>query len=136
MGYKQAYLTRQNIFPMSFTITLNWIIDVLITGLAIAVVAYLLPNVRVKNYGHAVLVGLLIALVNTLIEWVLGLLGITVTVGSITLVGFLLSIVSILLVDKLWRGFHVRSTLWAAIFAILVVVVDFLLTKVTAALLG
>jgi len=113
---------------MTLTITPSLIANILINGLAISLAAFFLPFVRVKNFGVAILVGILIALVNSALDWLLGVFGIDVTSSARTLVGFLLYLVSITIVDRFLRGFDIRGLLWLILFAILVMVMDYLLT--------
>ncbi|MCB0841244.1 MAG: phage holin family protein [Bacteroidetes bacterium] len=107
------------------TITLELIIELLLLGAAIAIAAYILPFVYVRNYSSAVIVGVLIAIINGATVWLLGQLGIGVNAASMTLAGLVLNIFSIMAVDKLLSGFRVRHFWGAAIFAILVIFINF-----------
>ena len=78
---------------MSFTITIDWIINLLLTGLAISLAAFLLPFVYVRNFWSSVLIGLVIALFNFLIWAELESLGVNVAgSGSLgkTIINFLI----------------------------------------------
>ena len=90
------------------TITIEFIIELLLLGAAIAIAAYILPFVYVRNYSSAVVVGVLIAIINGATVWLLGQLGIGVNAASMTLAGLVLNIFSIMAVDKLLTGFRVR----------------------------
>ena len=90
----------------------------------------LLPFIYVKNYGSAVVIGVLIAIVNGATTWLLGQVGIAVNTASLTLAWLVLNIFSIMLVDKLVAGFRVRHFWGAAIFAVLVIFINFGLTQI------
>lgn len=116
------------------TISIAFIVEILLLGLAIALAAYFLPFVRVRNYGTAIIVGILIAVVNNVAAWVLAQLGIYVNINSITIVSFLLNIFAIMLVDKFVRGFRVSGFWMATLFALLVIFIHFALRYVLSAL--
>jgi putative membrane protein len=119
---------------MEFTITLNWIIQILLTGLAISIAAFLLPFVHVRNFGVAVLVGILIALGNQVIWWLLRAVGINVVGSGIgeALINFFIYVASIMLVDAVMKSFRVSGFLMAALFAVVVAVIQYFLVIVTA----
>lgn len=115
------------------TITATTILSFLLTGAAISLTAKFLPFVHVRNFGIAVVVGILIALINAGLVWLLGAAGVSVGVGSLTIVGFLLYTVAIMLADQVMSGFRVGGFLWAALFAIIVIVIDMVLRQLFAA---
>lgn len=117
------------------TISLELILEILLNGLVISIAAFLLPFVYVRTYGTAVAVGILIAVVSAASAWFLGLLGIGVTAGATTLAGFLLTIFAIMIVDQVMRGFRVGNFWWAALFAVVAMFIDYLLTGIVADLL-
>ena len=112
------------------SITIEFIVELLLLGAAIAIAAYILPFVYVRNYSSAVIIGILIAIVNSATTWLLGQVGIAVNTASLTLAWLVLNIFSIMLVDKLLTGFRVRHFWGAAIFAVLVILINFGLTQI------
>ena len=123
---------------MSFTITTNWIIDLLITGLAVSIAAFFLPFVYVKNYGTAILVGLLITVANAVIWALLGAIDVNL-VGTSALakgiIDFLIYTVAILVVDAILSNFRVSGFIMAALFGVIVAVLTSVLTQFFGALL-
>ena len=58
---------------------MNWIIRLLLNGLAVVLSAYLLPGVDVDSYGTALLVALILAVVNVIVKPILIILTIPIT---------------------------------------------------------
>ncbi|MEM7368546.1 MAG: phage holin family protein [Bacteroidota bacterium] len=106
------------------TITLDLIIEFLLLGVAVAVVAYLLPFIYIRNFGTAVLVGVLVSVFNAGILWILNQAGISLNTGALTLAHLVLTTVSILVVDKILTGFRVKQMWGAAVFGILVILIN------------
>lgn len=101
---------------------LEWILDWLLTGVAILIIAAILPGVEIKNYGTALLVAILIALVDATLGWVLRILAWPFNLITFGLVYFIIYVLMIMLVDKLISKFHIRNFWWALLFAILLTI--------------
>lgn len=106
------------------TLSLDLILDLALLGTAVAIVAFLLPFVYLRNFGVAFVVGVLVSLFNTAIMWGLGQLGISFQPNMLTLAHLVLTTVSLLLADKLLGGFRLRSFWGAMVFALLVILLD------------
>jgi putative membrane protein len=122
---------------MTFNITLDWIIELLLTGLAISGAAFLLPFVYVRSFGYAVLVGVLIALSNQLIWWLLGELGVSFAASgglAEAVINFFFYVLAIMLVDAILKGFRVSGFLMGAVFALVVAAIQYALGLVLATL--
>src|SRR5690554_6837907 len=63
-----------------FRVTMNWIIRLLLNGLAVVLTAYLLPGVSVADYGTALLVALILAVLNVFVKPILVLFTIPITI--------------------------------------------------------
>lgn len=98
---------------------MNWIIRLLLNGLAVALTAYILPGVSVINYGTAILVALVLAIVNVLVKPVLIILTIPITLLTLGLFLLVINAAIILLVDNLIGGFEVNGFWWALLFSLL-----------------
>jgi len=98
---------------------MNWIIRLLLNGLAVALTAYILPGVSVINYGTAILVALVLAIVNVLVKPVLIILTIPITLLTLGLFLLVINAAIILLVDNLIGGFEVDGFWWALLFSLL-----------------
>ncbi|MEM8901621.1 MAG: phage holin family protein [Bacteroidota bacterium] len=99
---------------------MNW----LILGASVASVAYLLPFVYVRNFGNALGVGILVSLFNAGILWGLQQLGVSLNVGYLTIANLILTTISVLLSDKIMKGFRVRHNWGAIAFGLLVILLN------------
>jgi len=103
---------------------LYWILDFLLTGLAILILAALLPAIQVKNYGTALWVAFLIGLLNITIGAILRLLAWPFNWLTFGLLYFIIYVFIIYLVDKLVKKFHIKNFFWTIIFALLLSILE------------
>lgn len=100
------------------------LINLLLTGIAVAVAAYLTPGVVVDTIWTAVLVGIVLAVVNVTIGLLLRLVTLPFNIMSLGLVSFIIGVGMLLLTDKLVNGFSIASFWYAVLFAIILSVVQ------------
>jgi putative membrane protein len=98
---------------------MNWIIRLLLNGLAVVLTAYLLPNVEVSDYGTALIVALILAIVNVLVKPILVILTIPITIITLGLFLLVINAAIILFVDNLVAGFEVKGFWWALLFSLI-----------------
>ena len=98
---------------------MNWIIRLLLNGLAVVLTAYLLPGVEVDDYGDALIVALILAIVNVVVKRILIVLTIPITIVTLGLFLLVINAAIILFVDNLVRGFHVEGFWWALLFSLI-----------------
>lgn len=103
---------------------INLIIKVLLMGLAVFIGAKLVPGVQVNGYGTAILAAILIALANATVGFILRILTFPINFLTLGLVSFIISVLMILMVDSWMEGFHTRDFWAAAIFAIVLAVIN------------
>jgi putative membrane protein len=96
--------------------TMRLIVEILLTGLAVFIAANVIPGV------HAVLTGIVLALVNATIGFVLRILTFPITILTLGLFSFIITVCMVLLVANLLNGFKVDGFLPAALFAIVLAV--------------
>ncbi|MCX2573436.1 phage holin family protein [Pedobacter sandarakinus] len=99
------------------------IIEVLLMGLAFYLGAKLVPGVSIDGYGNAIIAAILIALANATIGFVLRLLTFPVNFLTLGLVSFIITVLMILLVDKMMTSFNTSGFLAAAFLAIIVALI-------------
>jgi putative membrane protein len=99
---------------------MRFIVEILLMGLAVLIGAYIVPGVHVDGYGTAIIAAVLIALANATIGFILRVLTFPVNFLTLGLVSFIITILMILLVDKMMSGFN-TSGFWAAAFLAIVV---------------
>ncbi len=94
------------------------IIQVLLMGLAVTIAAYLLPGVEVNGFWNAVLAAILIALANATIGTILRILTFPINFLTLGLMSFIITVLMVLLVDKLMDSFNTAGFLSALLFAL------------------
>lgn len=102
------------------------IIEILIMGVAVLLAAFLIPGVQVDGFGSAILVGILLALVNATIGFILRILTFPINFLTLGLMSFIISVLMILLVDRWMDSFHTSGFFSAMIFAIVLAIIKML----------
>ena len=114
---------------------LGLFIVILFAAVVIWIVSKLNLGLSVDGYGSAIIAAIVIGIVNAIVFWLLGLLGISVGGGFWGAVVLLIvAAVVLLLSDKILPGMKVDGFLGAIIAAIAIAVVDFLLFLLLALL--
>lgn len=90
-------------------------LKILLTALAVIVLANILPGVSVAGYLSAIVVAMVISLLNMFIRPLLIFFTLPATIITLGLFLFVINACIILLADKLVDGFAV-SGFWAALF--------------------
>ncbi len=111
---------------------MRFIIQLIISTLAVLITAYFLPGVRIdgNNFFIALEVAAVLAFLNAIIKPIMIVLTIPITI--VTLGFFLLAINAfiILLASRLVDGFHVDGFWWALLFSLILSVVTSILESV------
>ncbi|QOX80458.1 phage holin family protein [Trichlorobacter lovleyi] len=107
---------------MSFLI--NW----LLSGLAIVITAYLLPGVHLSGIKAALLTAIVLGLINAIIKPVLKLLTLPLTIMTLGLFSLVINALLIMLTAKLVPGFQVQGFLWALAFSLVLALVNWVLS--------
>ena len=102
------------------------IIEILLTGLAVAVAAYLIPGVSVDSYLTAIVAGLLLGFVNATIGTLLRIFTFPINFLTLGLMSFVITVLMVLLVDNLIRGFDTSGFFSAMLFALVLAVLKML----------
>ena len=98
---------------------MNFILRILLTALAVVILAKVLPGVSVDGYVTAIIVALVLALLNLLVKPVLVLLTLPVTILTLGLFLLVINAIIILLADTFVGGFGVSGFLMAIVFSLL-----------------
>ena len=110
---------------------MNWIIRLLLNGLAVVLTAYLLPEVEVRDYGTALIVALILAVVNVVVKPILVVLTIPITILTLGLFLLVINAAIILFVDNLVGGFEVGGFWWALLFSLILSIFNSLFNDLT-----
>jgi putative membrane protein len=102
---------------------MRFIIEILLMGLAMLIGAHLVPGVHVDGFGTAIIAAVLIALANATIGFILRILTFPINFLTLGLMSFIISVLMILLVDNLMKGFYTSGFIAAAFLAIVVALI-------------
>lgn len=102
---------------------MGFIIKLILTGIAAAVAAYLLPGVVIDGIGNAILLALVLAILNAILRPILVVLTIPVTLLTLGLFLLVINALIILIADYILDGFRVDGFFWALIFSLIMSVV-------------
>ncbi len=111
---------------------MRFIIDVLLTGLAVFLAALILPEsaVSVAGFGWAIVAGLIIAFVNATLGTVLRVFTFPLNLLTLGLISFIISVLMVQLTSYFMGSkFEVANFWWAAVFAIIVALIQILLNS-------
>lgn len=109
---------------------MNFILRLLLTALAVVVLAKLLPGVDVDGYLTAIIVALVLALLNFIVKPILVLLTLPVTVLTLGLFLLVINAIIIFLADGFVDGFDVDGWFIAIIFSLLLSLVQSILFSI------
>jgi putative membrane protein len=98
---------------------MNLILRILLSAIAVVILAKVLPSVSVNSYMTAVIVAVVLSLLNLLVKPILVILTLPVTIVTLGLFLLIINAIIILLADKLIDGFAVENIWWALIFSLL-----------------
>jgi len=100
-------------------VDMNYIFKVLLTAVAVLVIAYLLPGVNVDDYGTAIWVAFIVGILFSILKPILVILTLPVTIVTLGLFLFVINAAMILLANSWIDGFSVSGFWTALLFSIL-----------------
>ena len=95
------------------------IIKLLLTALAVLVLAEILSGVTVESYGSAVIVAVVIALLRLIVRPILVILTLPITIVTFGLFLLIINAIIILMAGYFVSGFTVATIWWALLFSLL-----------------
>jgi putative membrane protein len=107
----------------------NWIIHWLLSGVALLVVANVLPGIAVDSFGSALIAALVIGFVSATVGFVLKIVLLPFIFLTLGLVYFLINGLMLKLASALVPGFRVQGCLPAVLGSVLLTIVDYLLNR-------
>ncbi len=111
---------------------MNFIINIIVSAIAVLIAAHLLPGIHVDSFTTALLVAVLLAFMNSIVKPILTILTIPITLVTLGLFLIVINGVIIIMTDKLIDGFEVKSFWWALVFSFILSIT----TSILNALLG
>jgi putative membrane protein len=107
-----------------------WIIHWLLSGVALLIVAQILPGIEVDGFGSALIAALVIGLVSATVGLVLKIVLLPFIILTLGIVYFLINGFMLKLTSALVPGFRVVGCLPAVLGSILLTIVDYLLNRI------
>jgi putative membrane protein len=107
------------------------IIHWLLSALAIALTAFILPGVSVSGLWTALIITVVLGLINIIIRPVLFILTLPINILTLGLFTFVINALLILLASKIVPGFQVTGFFPALFFAIVLSIVNPILHSIT-----
>ena len=108
---------------------MNYILKILLTAVAVLVIAYLLPGVDVDDYGTAIWVAFIVGFLFSILKPILVILTLPVTILTLGLFLFVINAALILLANHWIDGFSVSGFWTALLFSILLSFFESILHK-------
>ncbi|WP_324297864.1 phage holin family protein [Galbibacter sp.] len=103
---------------------MKMIIKLLLTAVAVVILANVLPGISVDGYVTAIIVAVVLALLNFLVKPILVLLTLPATILTLGLFLLVINAIVILIVDYLVQGFAAENFWWALIFSLLLTILQ------------
>jgi len=98
---------------------MNLILRILLSAVAVVILANILPGVGVDTYTTAIIVTIVLSLLNFIVKPVLVILTLPVTILTLGLFLLIINAIIILLADYFISGFQVNNIWWALLFSLL-----------------
>ncbi len=98
---------------------MNLIIKLLITAVAVVVLAKVLPGVEVAGFTSAIILAIVLAFLDAIIKPILVILTLPITILTLGLFLLVINACIILLADKFMGGFNVSGFWVALLFSLL-----------------
>lgn len=110
---------------------MDFLVKLLLNGLAVILASYLTPGVRVDSFVTAIIVSLLLGLLNTFLKPILILLTLPINILTLGLFILVINTFIILLGGKIVPGFKIGGFGSAFIFGIVLTLVNWFLSSLT-----
>ncbi len=104
---------------------INFLINWLISAVAIMIASYLLPGIRISGFVAALIAAVVFGFINAFIKPVLSLLTLPLTIVTLGLFSLIINALLVMLVSKLVSGFQVAGFWWALAFSLMLALVNF-----------
>lgn len=88
---------------------MKFILNLLVSGLAVFITAYILPGIAVDSFWTAVVVSVILGIANAILKPMLIFLTLPITILTLGLFTFVINAILVLLVASIVPGFMVAS---------------------------
>ncbi|MEX2594262.1 MAG: phage holin family protein [Anditalea sp.] len=107
---------------------LGIILQIIISGLAVILAAYILPGISVEDFFTGIVIAALLALLNITIKPVLIFLTIPITLVTLGLFLLVINALMVIIAAEIVPGFVVEGFLWAVLFSLILSIINSLLS--------
>jgi len=107
---------------------MSFLIQWVVSGVAIIITAYLLPGVAVEGFLAALVTALILGLINAIIRPILILLTLPLNILTLGLFTLVINALLVILAATIVPGFAVQGFWWALLFGIVLAIVNFALS--------
>jgi putative membrane protein len=111
---------------------MSFLLQWLVSGVAIIITAYLLPGVAVEGFLAALVTALILGLINAVIRPILILLTLPLNILTLGLFTLVINALLVMLAATIVPGFAVHGFWWALMFGIVLAIVNFALSPLLA----
>jgi len=108
---------------------MNYILKILLSAVAVFVLANVLPGIGISSYTSAVIVAVVLGFLNNLIKPILIFLTIPITIVTLGFFLLVINAVMVMLADYFIGGFSVSGWFWALVFSVLLSISQSILYK-------
>ena len=111
---------------------MKFIVQLIISTLAVLITSYLLPGVEIRdsNFFTALIVAAVLSFLNAVVKPVMIILTIPITFVTLGLFLLVINALIIMLAAKLVDGFHVNGFWWALLFSLILSMVTSILESI------
>ena len=109
---------------------MKFLVKLVLSAVAVVLLAKLLPGVEVHNYISALVVAIVLAVLDAIVKPILVFLTLPATIITLGLFLLVINAAIILLADYFVAGFSVNGWLWALIFSVLLSVFQSILHSI------
>ena len=106
---------------------MNILWNILLLSVSVFLVAQLLPGIRLKNFGTAIIVAIVYSLINYLTGWLLSFLTLPLMIFTFGLFKFIINGFLLLLTDKMMEDFEIDGIGTTFFAAFLITIIDSIL---------
>jgi putative membrane protein len=106
-----------------------WLIHWILSGVALLIVANIVPGIQVESFGAALIAALVIGLVSATVGLILKIILLPFILLTLGLVYFLINGLMLKLASEMVPGFRVAGCLPAVLGSVLLTLVDYLLNR-------
>lgn len=107
--------------------SISIIIQIIISGLAVIITAYLLPGISVANFFTGIVIAAMLALLNMTIKPILVFLTIPITLITLGLFLLVINAFIVIIAAEIIPGFVVNGFWWAILFSVILSLINSLL---------